>query len=241
MAKRLYITPPLLHRWEPKGNRSDVISMDLEPDFLDDKTLRIDLNVMFRPISLTRRGWATTKDYYVGSTGARVVFETFNGKVKKYTPPATLKVNYENTYTRERSAAVKLSPKVEIQGGVQVDLGEVGFDRNVESSFATKFEGMERTLAVVNSEDGVEWELILSEKQALRDYLIGNLYLYVECSWARGRKEGTIELRASDVLFFDSHHRVIDGMRAILMRFVLYRQGKQLSRNKLAIRFEEKS
>ncbi len=78
MEKRLYITPPSLLRWRPRGERSDVLFLDLEPDFLDEKTIRIDLNIVFWPISITR-GWVQTKDYYVGSTGARVVFETVGG------------------------------------------------------------------------------------------------------------------------------------------------------------------
>src|SRR5207244_10636087 len=82
----LTLTPTLnIHSFPTRRSSDLVISLDLEPDFLDAKTIRIDLNVIFRPVPVTRPG-VTIKDYYVGSTGARVVFETVDGKVKKYTP-----------------------------------------------------------------------------------------------------------------------------------------------------------
>lgn len=84
--------------------------MDLEPDFLDEKTMRIDLNVVFRPIAV-RRGWLQKKDYYVGSTGARVVFDTEDGQVKNHTRGMAFKIDYENTYTHLRQAAVKFVSK----------------------------------------------------------------------------------------------------------------------------------
>jgi hypothetical protein len=89
--KTLYITPPTLLKWLPRDKRNEVVFLDLEPDFLDEKTIRIDLNVVFRPIPI-RRGTIRTRDYYVGSTGARVVFEAFLGNVKRYTPAATLEL-----------------------------------------------------------------------------------------------------------------------------------------------------
>lgn len=73
MEKRLYITPPSLLRWRPKGERNDVLFLDLEPDFLDEKTIRLDLDIVFWPIPV-KRGWVQKKDFYIGSTGALVEF-----------------------------------------------------------------------------------------------------------------------------------------------------------------------
>src|ERR687883_991845 len=103
MEKKLFIDPPKLLRWMPIEERNDAIFLDLEADFLDDHTIHFDLNVVFRPIPI-RRGKLQTRDYYVGSTGARVIFEAFLGKVGGYTRAAPLKVGHKNTYTHSRKS-----------------------------------------------------------------------------------------------------------------------------------------
>jgi hypothetical protein len=239
MEKKLIINPPTLLRWLPREERNDVLFLDLEADFLDEHTIRLDLNVVFRPIPI-RRGKLQMRDYYVGSTGARVIFEAFLGKVKSYTSETPLKVNYQNTYTHSRKSSVKIAPKIDGGEVLKGELGEITFDKNVERVFTTRFSGAERTLSEVNFEHGVEWELKLPEGQLIRDYLIGNLYLYVESSWDADTKEGRIEVRPSDLLFFDSDRRVIGNRtKAIAMRYALWKQGIQLKRESLIITFRE--
>jgi hypothetical protein len=238
VKRKLFIDPPVLLRWVPKEERDEVLFLELEPDFLDENTIRIDLNVVFRPIPI-RRGSLQTKDYYVGSTGARVLFETFDGKVKDYTKGSALKVNYESSYSRSRESDAELSPEV---GGknASLSIGEVSFSRGVKRTFKTSFSGNERVLSDIDLGYGVEWELKLPRGQAIRDYLIGNLFLYVESSWDCKNKGGRIVLRPSDILFFDSERRTIgDGIRALAMRFVLWRQGIRLNSKSVAINFKE--
>jgi hypothetical protein len=239
MEKKLIFDPPKLLPWLPREERNDVLFLDLEPDFLDEHTIRFDLNVVFRPIPV-KRGTIQTKDYYVGSTGARVIFEAFLGKVRSYTPGTLLKVGYKNTYTHTRKASVKIAPKIESGKRLKGELGDVTFDKNVERSFTTQFSGAEKTLADVNLGYGVEWEIKLPEGQLIRDYLIGNLYLYVESSWDTSTKEGKIEVRPSDLLFFDADRRVIgEGMKALAMWFVLQKKGIRLNHESLIINFQE--
>jgi len=236
--KTLFIDPPTLLKWLPLEGRNEVIFLDLEPDFLDENTIRIELNVVFRPIAI-RRGKIQTRDYYVGSTGAHIIFETFSGKVKAYTPARTMPVNYTNTYKRRREASVKLAAKGEV-GAAKVDAGEIAFAKGAERTFTTKFSGSERQLADVFLERGVEWDFILPPGQALRDYVFGNLYLYVESSWDKQPKEGVIEVRASDILFFDSERRVIgNGIKAVAMRWALWRKRINLKRDSIIVNFRE--
>lgn len=240
MVKKLLIDPPKLLRWLPREERNEVLFLDIEPDFLDEHTIRLDLNIVFRPIPI-RRGKLQTRDYYVGSTGARVVFEAFLGKVKGYTRSTPLKVDYEKTYTRSRQTTVKIAPTIE-SNDLRAGIGEVTFDKNIERAFTTRFSGAERTLSDVSFDDGVEWEIKLPEGQLIRDYLIGNLFLYVESSWSGTSKEGRIEVRPSDLLFFDSDRRIIgDKTKALAMRYVLWRRGIQLKRESLIIKFREAS
>ena len=238
MHKTLLVDPPRLLRWLPRGERNEIVFLDLEPDFIDENTIRLDIDVVFRPIPI-RRGILQSRDYYVGSTGARIVFETFLGRVKDYTRGTALKVDYENTYTRRRSSAAKLAPTVEV-GEVKIAGGEVTFEKNTERSFTTRFAGAERNLSDAYFNYGVEWEVKLPEHQLIRDYLMGNLILFVESSWDVGRKEGRIEVRPSDVLFFDSDRRVnAEKKKAITMRFALWKKGIKLHWDSLEINFRE--
>jgi hypothetical protein len=236
--KTLIITPPALLQWLPQEDRSNgVVFLDLEPDFIDEKTIRLDLNIVFRPIPI-RRGRIRTRDFYVGSTGARVVFEAFRGQVKQYTPAAILDVNHENSYKRFRSNAVKLSPEVEA-GDAKVNVGEITFTKDTESTFVTRFTASERVLSLAFFGNAVEWELVLPKRQALRDYLFGNLFLYVESSWDAETKEGMIEVRPSDILFFDSERRVIsDVMNSVAMRWTLYKRGIKVKRDSIIVKFK---
>jgi len=239
LEKKLLIDPPSLLRWLPTEERNDVLFLDLEPDFLDDRTIRLDLNIVFRPIPI-RRGKLQTKDYYVGSTGARITFETFLGKVTNYTCGTPLKVDYEHTNTHSRKTSVKIAPAIEVGDKLIAKIGEVTFDKNVERVFTSRFSGAEKILSDVNLGHAVEWEIKLPDGQAVRDYLYGNLYLFVESSWDAVTKEGRIEVRPSDLLFFDSDRRVIgDRVKALAMRYALWRQGIRLNRESLVVNFRE--
>jgi len=239
MEKKLYIDPPALLRWLPTEKRCEVLFLDLEPDFLDENTIRIDLNIVFRPIPV-KRGSSQTRDYYIGTTGARVLFEAFDGKVQNYAKASPVKVDYEQSYTHSRHSEVSISPKIEAGKDVSLEVGAVSFSKNIERTFKSSFSGTERVLSDIDLGYGVEWELKLPAGQVIRDYLIGNLFLYVESSWNGQTKGGRIVVRPSDVLFFDSERRILgDGMRALAMRFALWRQGIKFNSKSITINFKE--
>ena len=242
MEKRLYISPPSLLRWQPRGERSAVVFLDLEPDFLDENTIRLDLDIVFRPIPI-KHGLLDKADFYIGSTGARISFEALGGKVRNYTRGTAFKVDYEKNYKRSRETAVKLSPGLDIGTKAKVELGEVTFDKNNESTFNARFSGFELTLSDTCLGYGVEWEFVPSAGQVIRDYLTGNLHLYVEAFWNAGVKAGTIQLRPSDVRFFDSNRQIIGSKlyKAWLMLFLLTKgkEGKGVSSDPIIINFKE--
>lgn len=239
MIKKFLVTPPSLLRWRPKGKVSDVVFLDLSPDFLDDKTIRIDLNIVFRPIPV-KRGWLQRKDYYVGSTGARLIFETVGGRVTNYTRATSFKVDYENTYKRSQQSAVKITPKIDTGVDSSVEFGEISINKDEERTYTAKFSGSERMLIDINLETGVEWEIAIPPGQVLREYLIGNLYLYVESMWVNHLKQGRITLRPSDISFFDSQRRLIPGVKtALAMLYKLYQKGIRINKEDVVVNFTE--
>jgi cold-inducible RNA-binding protein len=242
MEKNLYITPPSLLRWQPKGERKDVMFLDLEPDFLGENTIRLDLNIVFRPIAL-KQGWVDKADFYIGSTGARVGFEATGGQVKNYTRGTPLQVDHEKTYRRSRESAVNILPGITIGTNVKADLGTVSFRKETESTFTAKFSGSELALTDTFLGDGVEWEFVPPAGQVIHDYLAGNLHLYVEAFWNGDAKEGRIELRPSDVRFFNSERQIIGSKmhKTWLMLYTLFRrkEGRGINSEPTIISFKE--
>jgi len=239
LEKTLFIDPPLLLRWLPREQQTNVLSLDLEADFLDDRTIRLDLNIVFRPRPI-KRGLFHFRDYYVGSTGARITFEAFLGKVVNYTQGTPLKVDYEHTYTHSRKTSVKIAPTIAADEEVKPELAEVTFDKNVERAFTSRFSGAEKILSDVNLGHAVEWEIRLPDGQVVRDYLFGNLYLFVESSWDKVAKEGRIEVRPSDLVFFGADRRMIaNRTKALAMRYALWRKGIRLNYDSVVINFRE--
>jgi hypothetical protein len=242
MEKTLYFSPYSLLRGQPNGKSNDVLFLEVEADFLDDKTIRLDLNIIFRPIAV-KHGVFEKKDFYIGSTGAWVYFEAKGGEVKDYTRGTPLKVDYETTQKRSRKSTVKISPEVEIGSGPKVGLGEVVFGKDNESTFTAKFSGSELTLTDSGSQHRVEWEFVAPAGQIIRDYLKGNLLLFVEAFWNGDAKSGTIELRPSDVRFFDSERRIIGSKmyKAWLMLYTLVKkkEGRGVNSEPTIINFKE--
>jgi hypothetical protein len=242
MEKRIYITPPSLLRWQPRDRRNDVVFLDLEPDFLNDNTIRLDLDIVFRPIPV-KHGVFEKADFYIGSTAVSVTFEATGGKVKNYTHGTPFNVDYEKTIKRSRKTVVKLSPELEIGSEASVSVGEVTFDKDNDSTFTAKFSGSELVLTDTNLGYGVEWDFVPPTGQVIRDYLVGNLHLYVEALWNENAKAGKIILRPSNIRFFDSDRRVIGSKlyKAWLMLFILFKrkEGSAVNSDPTVINFKE--
>jgi hypothetical protein len=239
--RTLYFDPPALLRWMPKDKPNRVLFIDLEPDFPDENTLRMELNILFRPIPVKRRRQGQKKDYYVGSTGARITFWIPDGKPKKWFRAARIPVDYEQTYTQFRKAAVKIAPEIEIAEAAKLRIGEVSFEAGKKYPHTSKFSGSEQDLKDSLLGNGVEWQFVTPERGALRDYAVGNIFLFVESSCASGKVKGWVTLRPSDVIFFDSKHRRIgSGLKAIGMQFTLWKQGIQVDDTDLTINFTER-
>jgi hypothetical protein len=241
MNKTLYFFPPKLIQWlDDELRKTSVLLLDIEPDFIDDNKIHLDLNIIFRSIPV-KTGIVQRRDYYVGSTGARVVFKAIGGEVKNYTGPMTLTVENEQTFKRSRQSGVKISPAIESGKEFKVNIGDITFQKDAERTFTLKFSSSERSLAPLAMHDAVEWEIALPKgEKAIRDYLFGNLYLYVDSEWSGKLKEGQIEARPSDILFFDSERRAIGGPKvAMIMLYRLWQQGIKVSRENIVINFKE--
>lgn len=241
MEKRLYINPPSLLRWQPKGERSAIIFLDLEAHYPDDNTIDLDLNIVFRPIAV-KHGVLEKKYFYIGSTGARVGFEATDGQVKNYTRGTPFSVEYESTKTRSRGTAFKISPALET-GGVKAEVFETTVEKNNQSTSSAKFSGFELALTTTDLRHGVEWTYIPPPGRVIGDYLEGNLDLHVEAFWKDIAKSGTIEWSPSDVRFFDSERRIIGSKphKAFLMLYILAtgREGRRVNSEATKINFKE--
>jgi hypothetical protein len=226
---------------EQKG--TNVVLLDFKADLEDDRTLRLDLNIVFNPLAV-RRGKITAVDYYVGSTGVEVSLDVHEGKVSQYTGEATLEINYSHSTTVKRKSALSLAPGIKTKRGdweMDAKLGKISHEASDAHDFTAKFTCKERLLAPVHMGNEVKWRLMLPRGgQVISDFLTGNLYLFAKCFWARTPKSGCIMIRPSDVRFFDDQRRPIGRTRSLIMKYVLWRRGVKLeNRDGFLTEFEE--
>lgn len=223
---RLRVEPPLLIPWLSERERqANIMLLDLDADVEADATLRLDLNVVFNPLSV-RRGVVKKVDYYVGSTGAEVSVQATGGAVSEHTQAATLDVNYSNTSKKQRKVGLSLTPVVKAKDGsaeVDATIGSITHEAAQETSVSATFASKERYLAPLRIGDTIKWTITLPRgEKVIRDFLTGNLYLFAKCAWASGPRSGTISIRPSDVRFFDHDRRPISTIRSLLMWFILW-------------------
>lgn len=81
----------------------------------------------------------------------------------------------------------------------------------------------------MNQGDVVVWSLSLPRgEKVVRDFVFGNLHLFVECVWPknigglRPETSGRVELRPTDIAFFDSDRRPVSKVQSLLMRYLLW-------------------
>lgn len=230
----LSVSPNILPFLSEEERNANILLLDFEADREDESTLRLDLNVVFNPVAI-RRGTITRVDYHVGTTGAEITLEARDGSISGYTPPVALTVKYSNSTTLKRKAALKLTPSVKSKGGkkeLEVNLGSIDLDSAAERVYAAEFASEERYLATVFTGDAIKWTIALPRgEKVIRDFLIGNLYLFAKCGWAQPPRAGRVVLRTTDFRFFDEHRKPLSAIRSLLMHFALWRKG---------IRFENK-
>jgi hypothetical protein len=147
MTKTLYFSPPKLVPWlDDEIRNASVLLLDIEPDFTSDNTIHLDLNIIFRSIPV-KAGILQHRNYYIGSTSARIMFKAIGGKVEDCTGPVILKVNHEQSTKRSRKSGVKVSPAIESGEEVKISVGDITFQKDVERTHKLKFSNAERSLA----------------------------------------------------------------------------------------------
>lgn len=241
----LEVDPPLLLPWlTTEQKNSEVVLLDLEVDVIADKLLQFDLNIVFNPLPI-RRGILTKEDFYVGSSGAQVLVQAHKGHVKDYTPAVELAVNYTNSTTRRRNATLCIKPSAKLRGkNITVDVTppSITLQADSERTFSASFQGAERTLAPVYLSNAVRWDIALPRgSKVVRDFLIGNLYLFARLEWESTPASGFIQLRPSDVRFFDSKREPLPKRNSVRMAFELWKAGVRLDyKNGFEIVFSER-
>ena len=229
MELKLRVTPPDLLPWLTRtAKQTTVLLLDAETDLVAIDSLRLDLNIVFNPMAI-RRGGVSKVDYFVGSTGAEIFIEATGGKVVDYTGPQELKVEYNNKSTRTRKSSVSLSPEIKAKAKdneASFKPGELHWEANQDREQTVSFSCSEMTLVPVNIGDSIRWRLDTPRgDKAVRDFLMGNLTLFAECTWPGIRKTGRFGARPSDVRFFNDQRRPLSRRASLLMLFHLWRKG----------------
>ena len=208
----------------------NIILIELEPDAINENRLRLDLNVVFNPISV-RRGHVRRADFYIGCSGAEVLIEAFSGEIDQFTEAHQIDVEYENRSIIRRKSTMILGANSPTLGSrTKAPAPEIRFDADVERSSSATFLSAERMLDVINTKNRVRWVIALPRgEKVFRDFLFGNLVLYAECSWLEKPRIGSFMVRPSEVGLFDSDRRPLGAMQSLMMRYTLWKKGIKIS------------
>jgi len=223
-------TPNILPWLSPEAKEVSLVLLDIEADVLDDFSMRFDLNVVFNCIPV-RRGVLQKTTHYIGTTGAQISAECRNATLKGFTAEKTLDVNYKNTDGRTRTRSLTIAPELTItntSAESSAKIGALQFDAGQQRTFSSMFSSQERLLTVINMGDTLKWVIDLPRgEKAIRDFLIGNLYLFVEFVWNKEvtAASGKLAVRPSDVRFFDAERRPMGKLGSLSMRYTLWRRG----------------
>jgi len=241
----LIIDPPITMDWLPQEKKDkNIMIFGFDADMTKNKSLRVDLNVAFTPIPV-RRGKITRRtDFHIGSTGATIKVKTNNSTLKNYSKEKTLKVKYSNTTKRKRNFTFTLKPEVTAKSGdVQIgaSIGSVTREKGDERTFSTAFSNKERKLATTALNNTITWSIELPRgDKAIRDFLIGNLYLYAQFTCGSSPISGRVAIRPTNVLFFDEENIQIGKLHSFYMQYVLWRKGiKLMNLDGVQIKFKE--
>jgi hypothetical protein len=210
--------------WVPTSTRDrSVMLMDLEPDLLSPNTIRFFINIAFQHIIVPVQIGGKTVNWRIGATGADVHLRTSKGRVSDYTLGEQLGVDYKNSVTKSRSSKATIKPSVKKKDGrgeIEASGGEVTFESGEARTRETAFHSSERELQAIFQNDSVRWVLSLAKgEKAVRDYILGNMFLSATCSWPSAPIRGEISARPLDVRFFTTNGPTAEvGSLALLWR-----------------------
>lgn len=241
----LFVDPPDIIPWMSHEIRqSSILLGDFCVDDISGHHVRVDVDIVFQPIRIRRAGTQKT-DYYVGTAGAQIYVRATDGSIEGYTPESTLMTDYTNQHQRSRSSSVVVKPSSKQAGAAQISQGvsaSLSYNTSQVRTHSVSFQSDERVLAPRHLGDEVIWEFSMPRgEKAVRDYLVGNLYLYANCTWQNNPKRGCVGWQPSDIRFFDSEKRLLSPAKSIIMNYVLWRQGTSIAyTNGASVKFQIK-
>lgn len=228
---KITIDPPLLLSLLSQEERdTNVMLIDLEADKINRSNIRLNLNVIFKT-KVIRRGKIKKTNWYIGTTGGEVNVLLPGTQVVKYADGNALKVNYSNTIEGTRTVGLDIKPviKTEKAGSKsEISFGGITYDKGSKYAYLSTFEGTERTLAVINEVESISWIIDLPRGgKVVRDFLIGNLYLYADFNMRSLKliNKCRLMIRPSNISLFNSKKIEMDRAKSILMLHYLRIKG----------------
>jgi len=212
----LIVDPPILLDSMTMNEQSNcIIALGLRDEAISRLDLRLKLNLVFQSVGV-KQEFITQYHYYIGTTGAVIAISAPSGHVVDHSGPTKIQVEVEST--------------TGVQTGVEAKSQTAGVSLGKSKTSRAKFPTEELLLVPINLQNGVKWHIDNHRgDKAIRDFLLGNVYLQATFRWDNGEKRGTVEARPSDIRFFDDKKRLLLSLRtSILMLFRLYRQKKKL-------------
>jgi hypothetical protein len=244
----VYVMPPQLLTWltpEEKSRSLVLLELDLDSEAVAVSTYSVRLNIVFNKIPL-RRGHVLGADFNVGVCAADVEFEATDGSIRGFTPGTKVEVTRRNTTIERRKTDLSLMPVLSSSVSVprmeaKLEPGSVSMAAGVNREYVSEFKCRGPLLSTIHMGNVLKWLVALPRgDDPARDFLIGNLWLNVECSWRQHMiPKGRVLVRPSDVRFFDGAGRAAGKLQSIAMYYALWRKGLLVDHLKgVEVRFE---
>lgn len=200
-----------------------IVQCDLQIDTCENDQFRFDLNFAFDHALIPRPGINTSYNH-VGCTGLNVTFRISKGAITKFTPRDIIDVDYNNSDKWSRKSGLCLKPELTAEFGavnLKASLGNITYEQASEVEFATSFKGQESTLVPTVKGNKIVWNLSMHRgKKAVRDYILGNLYLFAECESNESLCKGDFSFEPV-IVYFDSRKTPIHDKGSLLAVYIL--------------------
>lgn len=220
------------YRWlTGESKLRSLVLLDMTPD-VEGGAVLMDIDVVFNAIPIRLATMGGRADYYVATTGGRVVVNLNQGSIDSYSQAISIDTVYELSSERTQQATVQLTCGSLLPRGIMEESegNKVTLRSGSKRKYACTFNGSERVLApIATPPHGLTWIFSSTRgEKAVSDFVSGNLPLYVRLSCGRNGLDGTVECVPERVALYNADKRPLGSLTSAFMWLVLHLRGYEV-------------
>ena len=206
----------------PEERNRTAALLNVGAESADEDAIKLLIDVLFQSVPVKRplqRG-----HWFAACRSALIYVQLDTGTVLGQTEKTPLQFHYKIESSSDEEVGAELNPTVKVgPEGAQTEVSVVSLTAKKKTSRGGEidYSGTENTLEVNCLANSVTWDFsIVRGDRAIRDFLSGNLPLWVDCKPRGTRLKGTIKLLPS-IFNFDRDKQPMSGTKSFLMQLAL--------------------